>query len=175
MTALQSIVSRNVPPLETAVVSVTSIHSGTTFNVIPQTAELQGTIRTFNPEIRKKVLSRFREIATGVADALNCTAEVQTEDITPAVINDPEITHRVQQVAQQLFPDAKIDTDARTMGSEDMAFMMEDIPGCYFFIGSANSARGLDAAHHHPRFDFDESALSAGAALMSAVVLDLLK
>ena len=175
VTALQSIVSRNVPPLETAVVSVTSIHSGTTFNVIPQTAELQGTIRTFNPEIRKKVLSRFREIATGVADALNCTAEVQTEDITPAVINDPEITHRVQQVAQQLFPDAKIDTDARTMGSEDMAFMMEDIPGCYFFIGSANSARGLDAAHHHPRFDFDESALTTGAALMSAVVLDLLK
>ena len=175
VTALQSIVSRNVPPLETAVVSVTSIHSGTTFNVIPQTAELQGTIRTFNPEIRKKVLSRFREIATGVADALNCTAEVQIEDVTPAVINDPEITHRVQQVAQQLFPDAKIDTDARTMGSEDMAFMMEDIPGCYFFIGSANSARGLDAAHHHPRFDFDESALSAGAALMSAVVLDLLK
>ena len=175
VTALQSIVSRNVPPLETAVVSVTSIHSGTTFNVIPQTAELQGTIRTFNPEIRKKVLSRFREIATGVADALNCTAEVQIEDVTPAVINDPEITHRVQQVAQQLFPDAKIDTDARTMGSEDMAFMMEDIPGCYFFIGSANSARGLDAAHHHPRFDFDESALTTGAALMSAVVLDLLK
>jgi amidohydrolase len=175
VTALQSIVSRNVPPMETAVVSVTSIHSGTTFNVIPQTAEFQGTIRTFNPEVREMVLTRFNEIVEGIASALNCTAEIQMESVTPAVINDPEVTTRVREVARQLFPEAEIDTEERTMGSEDMAFMMEDIPGCYFFIGSANHEKGLDAAHHHPRFDFDEAALSTGAALMTAVVLDLLK
>ena len=175
VTALQSIVSRNVPPMETAVVSVTSFHSGTTFNVIPQTAELQGTIRTFNPEVRQKVLTRFTEIVEGIASALNCTAEIQLESVTPAVINDPEVTARVQEVARRLFPEAEIDPDERTMGSEDMAFMMEDIPGCYFFIGSSNPEKGLDAAHHHPRFDFDEAALSTGAALMTAAVLDLLK
>ncbi len=175
VTALQSIVSRNVPPMETAVVSVTAIRSGTTFNVIPQTAELQGTIRTFNPEIREIVLNRFREITEGIAASLNCTAEIQIESITPAVINDPQVAARVRDVARQLFPDAEIDTNQRTMGSEDMAFMMENIPGCYFFIGSANPEKGLDAAHHHPRFDFDEAALRTGAALMTAVVLDMLK
>ena len=175
VSALQSIVARNVPPMETAVVSVTSFHSGTTFNVIPQTAELQGTIRTFNPEVRQKVLTRFTEIVEGIASALNCTAEIRLESVTPAVINYPEVTARVQEVARRLFPEAEIDPDERTMGSEDMAFMMEDIPGCYFFIGSSNPEKGLEAAHHHPRFDFDEAALSTGAALMTAAVLDLLK
>jgi amidohydrolase len=175
VTALQSIVSRNVAPMDTAVVSVTAIHSGTTFNVIPQTAELQGTIRTFKPETREKVLSRFREIVNGVAQALNCEAQIQIDSVTPAVINDPEVTAQVEQVARDLFPEADIGTDERTMGSEDMAFMMQDIPGCYFFIGSANPEKGLDAPHHHPRFDIDETALSTGAALMTAAVLEMLE
>jgi 8-amino-3,8-dideoxy-alpha-D-manno-octulosonate transaminase len=79
-----------------------------------------------------------------------------------------------QKVTQNLFPNASLDKNERTMGSEDMAYMMEDIPGCYFFIGSANAQKGLDAKHHHPKFDFDETALTKGAALMSAVILDLL-
>jgi len=91
------------------------------------------------------------------------------------VINDPEVTAQVEQVARDLFPEADIGTDERTMGSEDMAFMMQDIPGCYFFIGSANPEKGLDAPHHHPRFDIDEIALSTGAALMTAAVLEMLK
>jgi amidohydrolase len=96
------------------------------------------------------------------------------ESTTPAVINDHELSTRVQNVARQLFPQATHDTNERTMGSEDMAFMMEDIPGCYFFIGSSNTEEGLDARHHHPRFDFDESALTSGAALMTAAIVDLL-
>ncbi len=174
VSALQGIVARNVPPLDAAVVSVTSIHSGTTFNVIPQTAKLSGTIRTFNPEVREMVLQRFDEVINGVVQAMNCTAEIQLESVTPAVINDSELAVRVQSVARKLYPDAAIATDERTMGSEDMAFMMEEIPGCYFFIGSNNSEKGLDAKHHHPRFDFDERALTTGAALMSAAIMDIL-
>lgn len=174
VSALQSIVSRNVPPIDTAVVSVTAIKSGTTFNVIPQTAEFQGTIRTFNPTVRSMVISRFQEIVDNMALALNCTAEINVESITPAVVNNPELTTRVQKVVENILPQATLDTTERTMGSEDMAFMMDEIPGCYFFIGSSNSEKGLDAKHHHPQFDFDESALTTGAALMTAAIIDLL-
>jgi amidohydrolase len=73
-----------------------------------------------------------------------------------------------------MFPEANIATDERTMGSEDMAFMMDDIPGCYIFIGSNNAEKGLDAKHHHPKFDFDELALTRGAALMTAAIMDIL-
>jgi amidohydrolase len=174
ISALQSIVSRNVPPLDAAVISVTSIKSGTTFNVIPQTAEFQGTIRTYNPEVRNMIIGRFKTLVKNMALAMNCTTEISVESITPAVVNNPELSTKIQEVVKNLFPKATLDTTERTMGSEDMAFMMGTIPGCYFFIGSSNSEKGFDAKHHHPRFDFDESALTTGAALMTAAIVDLL-
>jgi amidohydrolase len=174
ITSVQSIVSRNVPPMDSAVVSVTSINSGTTFNVIPQTAEFQGTIRTFNPTVRTMVIDRFHQLVDNIALAFNCTAEISMESITPAVINNPELSTRVQNITQRLYPQLTLDTNERTMGSEDMAYMMDEIPGCYFFVGSSNSEKGLDAKHHHPQFDFDEKALTTGSALMTATILDLI-
>jgi len=174
ITALQNIVSRNVNPLESAVVTVTSMIGGEAFNVIPETVELRGTIRSFKPEIRKIVLERFDQIASGVAQAMGCRADVELIPVTPAVINDPDLAKQVFEVAKEVYPQAEISTDERTMGSEDMSFMMEDIPGCYFFVGSADHGRGLDAGHHHPKFDFNEDALTTGAALMASVVLDFL-
>jgi amidohydrolase len=174
ISALQNIVSRNVNPLESAVVTVTSMTGGEAFNVIPETIELKGTIRSFNPQVRKLVLERFEQITTGVAEAMSCRAEVELRRVTPAVVNDPEMAKRVQEVATRVFPDSMIDNQERTMGSEDMAYMMEDIPGCYFFVGSANHESGLDAAHHHPKFDFDESALPRAAALMASAVVEFL-
>jgi len=175
ISALQNIVSRNVNPLESAVVTVTSMIGGEAFNVIPETVELRGTIRTFKPEIRKIVLERFDQIASGVANAMGCQAEVDLQPVTPAVVNDPKLAQQVYQVAKEVFPEADISTQERTMGSEDMSFLMEDIPGCYFFIGSADHERGLDAGHHHPKFDFNEDALVTGAALMASVVVDFLE
>jgi amidohydrolase len=172
--ALQSIVSRNVPPLESAVVTVTSMQGGEAFNVIPETIELRGTIRSFDPEVRHLVLERFEQIVGGVSQALGCQAEVEIWPVTPAVVNDEEMAKRVQAVVGQVLPDAIIDPNERTMGSEDMSYMMEDIPGCYFFIGSANHEKGLDAAHHHPKFDFDESALPRAAALMASAVVEFM-
>ena len=174
ISAVQSIVSRNVPPLESAVVTVTSMAGGEAFNVIPETIELKGTIRSFDPEVRNLVLERFEQIVGGVSQALGCQAEIEIWPVTPAVVNDEEITKRVQAVARRVFPEAMIDPNERTMGSEDMSFMMEDIPGCYFFIGSANHEKGLDAAHHHPKFDFDESALPSAAALMASAIVEFL-
>jgi amidohydrolase len=175
ITALQNIVSRNVDPLEAAVVTVTSMVGGEAFNVIPESVVLKGTIRTFNPEVRSIVLERFEAIASGVSNAMGCQAEVDLKSITPAVSNDPVIAAQVFEVANKIYPQAEISTDERTMGSEDMAYMMDDIPGCYFFIGSADHERGLDAGHHHPKFDFNEGALTTGAALMASVVQDFLK
>jgi amidohydrolase len=176
VTALQSITSRNVAPLQSAVVSVTTIHSGTAFNVIPQEAELTGTIRTFDLDVRKKVLERFDQIVRGIGEAMGCQVDIDVERISPAVINDDSVSERVQETAHQLLSDSTIDiTPYMTMGAEDMAFMQEKVPGCYFFVGSNNQAKHLDYAHHHPKFDFDEEALVRGAALMAAAAMDVLK
>ena len=175
VSAAQSIVARNVGPLETAVVSFTMLHSGTAFNVIPQEATLEGTIRTFDLGVRLKVLERFEGIVRGVASAMGCQVEVTVKRLTPALVNADDVTGRVQQTARRVLPDADHeDSPYLTMGAEDMAFMQEKAPGCYFFVGSADRARGLDYGHHHPKFDFDEDALISGAALMAAAAADIL-
>ena len=176
VTALQSIPSRNVAPLEAAVVSVTMIHAGETFNVIPPEAKMEGTIRTFELSVRETVLRRFEEIVQGVAEAMGCTAHVEVKRLTPALINTDEIAQRVQESARRTLPDADLDTSGHlTMGAEDMAFMLEKMPGCYFFVGSANDEKNLNYGHHHPKFDFDEEALPRAAALMASAVADFLK
>jgi amidohydrolase len=176
VTALQSLVARNVAPLEAAVVSVCTIHGGETFNVIPQEVKLTGTIRTFEPAVRERVLRRFEEIVSGTARALGCEVVIDVQRLTPATINQSETAARVQAVARQLFPQSKIETgDQLTMGSEDFAFFLEKVPGCFFFIGSANPEKGFEAAHHHPKFDIDEDCLPRAVALMAAAVADFLK
>ena len=176
VTALQSITSRNVAPLEAAVVSVTMIHAGETFNVIPPEAKMEGTIRTFELSVRETVLRRFEEIVQGVAEAMGCTAEVKVKRLTPAMINADEIARRVGESARATLPEADLDTSGHlTMGAEDMAFTLEQVPGCYFFVGSANHEKNLDYGHHHPKFDFDEEALPRAAALMASAVADFLK
>ena len=175
VSALQSIVSRNVAPMETAVVSVTTIHSGTAFNVIPQTAELTGTIRTFDLGVRQKVVQRFEQIARGVGEALGCQVDVEVKRMTPALINDKAISSTVQAAARHVLSESDLDTDGYfTMGAEDMAFMQEKIPGCYFFVGSNDKARHLDYGHHHPKFDFNEEALIRASALMASAAMDVL-
>ncbi|PWB72005.1 MAG: amidohydrolase [Anaerolineales bacterium] len=176
VTALQSIVARNVAPLETAVISVTMIHGGTAFNVIPQEVMLEGTIRTFDVGVRQKVLKRFEEIVRGVGQAMGCQVEINIKRLTPALINDETVTHKVQETARNVLSESGLNTKGYlTMGAEDMAFMLEKVPGCYFFIGSNNRERNLDYGHHHPKFDFDEEALVRGVALMASAAADILK
>jgi amidohydrolase len=173
--ALQTIVSRNVSPLKSAVVSVGAIHGGEAFNVIPSTVEMKGTLRTFEAQVRDRVIERFHQVVENVCQAFDCQAEIEIKSITPALVNDPHVTSRVQRVASSLLPADQLDFQTTTMGSEDMAFMQEQIPGCYFFIGSANKEKHLDAAHHHPRFDFDEIILPKAVALMAASAVEFLQ
>jgi amidohydrolase len=176
ITALQTISSRNVPPLKATVVSVTQVIAGTAFNIIPQTAEINGTIRNFDLDIRKLVLERFEQIVHGMAASMGCEAQITLKQVTPTVINDEEISASVFKSAQSVYPDRVIETSPYlTMGAEDMGYMQEKVGGCYFFIGSANDEKNLNYGHHHPKFDFDEQVLITGSAMMASAAADLLK
>ena len=166
VTALQTVVSRNVSPLEPAVVTVGTVYGGDAFNVIPAQVELSGTIRTFSPQVREVVLRRVRELVEGVAASCGATAELEIKSLTPAVINDAEVAEVVRAAAEAVVGPENVSSGQQTMGSEDAAFFMREIPGCYLFLGSANAERGLDAPHHNPRFDIDEDVLPLGVAVL---------
>lgn len=175
LTALQTIIPRNIDPLEQAVLSLTTFHAGDADNVIPQKARLEGTLRTMNLDVRAAILTRMEEIIQHQAKAFSCEAAVTITPLTAPLVNAPEITEVVLSRAEALFPDGIVSRDERVMASEDMAEYLQRVPGCYFFIGSADPGRGLDYAHHHPKFDFDERVLVDAAALMTDCACSLLR
>jgi len=168
--ALQTVVSRNVPPLETAVVSVGAVHGGDAFNVIPGEVQMTGTVRTYDPTTREMVVERMRAVFEGVAAACGSTVELRVRPLTPAVINDGSVAQVVRRAAEETLGVENVTHRERTTGSEDAAFFMQRVPGCYFFLGAANPERGLVFPHHSSRFDFDEEALVHGVAILTRVV-----
>lgn len=167
---LQSIVSRNVPPMDTVVVSVTQVQGSEAPNVIPEQAILRGTIRTFSAESREMVIKRFETIVHSGAQAIGCEAEITIELMSLPVINDAKVAREVKATFEQVMPELNYREDVMTMAAEDVAFFLERAPGLYFFVGSADHDRGLDYPHHHPRFDFNEDALVLGAGLLASAV-----
>ena len=174
VTALQSIVSRNIPPLQSGVVSVTQFHAGDAHNVIPPFAELNGTIRYFEKNVYDIIVEHFHQVIDGVAGGMGCKAEIFIGDSTPPVVNDAWVAGQLHEACKDAIPGLIIDNHFRTMVSEDMAYMLDRVRGCYFMLGSANPEKGLNAGHHHPRFDFDEQVLPRAAALMAAGAVKLL-
>jgi amidohydrolase len=175
VSAAQSIVARNVDPQQAAVVSVTTLHGGDAFNVIPQQVELSGTVRYFDPDVRELVYKRLEQVVRGVAEGMGCQATLEIEDVTPAVVNDPDVTRAVKRAAQGTLPGHEIDERGHfTMGAEDFAVFQKKVPGTYFLVGSKNAEKGLDYGHHHPKFDFDENVLPRAAGLMAASAVELL-
>jgi len=171
VTALQTVVSRNVSPLETAVVTVGSFQGGDAFNVIPDRVDMSGTIRTYDPDVRERVLRRMVEVAEHVAAACGASVDLEIDHLTPAVVNDAEVSEVVREAARAVVGPQNVESGERTMGSEDAAYFIQEVPGCYFFVGSANAERGLDAPHHNPHFDFDEAALPIGVAVMTEAIM----
>jgi amidohydrolase len=167
--ALQTIVSRNVPPLETAVVSVGAVHAGDAFNVIPEDVHLTGTVRSYDSQVRELVVQRMQNLIDRIASALGCTSELCVRPLTPAVINDGAAAGVVRSAAQAVLGAENVTDHERTTGSEDAAFFMQQVPGCYFFLGAANPEKGFVQPHHSPRFDFDEQALVHGLAILARV------
>jgi amidohydrolase len=170
ITALQTVVSRNVSPLETAVVTVGTVHGGGAFNIIPTHVELTGTVRTYSPQVRATVLRRVREVVEGVATACGAEVELEIAPLTPAVINDAEVAKVARTAAETVIGAENVTSGERTMGSEDAAYFLQQVPGCYFFLGAANAERGLTAPHHNPHFDIDEDALPLGVAILMRAI-----
>jgi hippurate hydrolase len=160
--ALQTIVSRNVDPLEPAVVSVTKIHGGDAYNIIPERVDLGGGIRCFEPELREFLKKRVAEVAGDVARACGARAEVTFVSGYPAVINEPRGTALAAAVAARIVGARNVIADSDpVLGSEDFAFMLERRPGCYVFIGNGVGRGGCMI--HNPRYDFNDDILTLGA------------
>ncbi|PYQ14408.1 MAG: amidohydrolase [Acidobacteria bacterium] len=174
ITALQAIVSREVPPTQAAVVTVGSVHGGAAFNVIPDEVTLTGTVRTFDASLRRSMPERLSRMATGIAEGLGCRAEVEVRPGNPAVVNDAAVADRARRAAARVVGEDGLVEPEPTMGGEDMAVYFERAPGCFVFVGSANPARGLDQPHHSPRFDFDEEALLVGTQFLVEVAGEML-
>ena len=164
--ALQTIVSRNVKPLDSAVVTVGELHAGTALNVIADTARMSGTIRYFSPELETLIGKRLEAIIAGVCQMHGASYELNHWQLYPPTINDSAIAELVRSVAAEVVETpVGVVPECQTMGGEDMSFFLQQVPGCYFFLGSANPEKGLAYPHHHPRFDFDETALSMGVEI----------
>jgi amidohydrolase len=164
--ALQTIVARNVDPIESAVVTVGKFHAGTARNIIADSAQLSGTVRYFNPTYEGYFKHRIEQVIAGVCQSHGARYELDYQSLYSPLINDGVIADLVRSVAAEVVESPLgVVPNCQTMGGEDMAFFLQEVPGCYFFLGSANAARGLDYPHHHPRFDFDETALGLGVEM----------
>ncbi|MEJ1935136.1 M20 family metallopeptidase [Nostoc sp. NIES-2111] len=166
VTALQTIVARNVNPIDSAVVTVGALHAGTTHNVIADTATMKGTVRYFNPAFQGFFKQRVEQIIAGICQSHGAKYDFKYTELYPPVINDATIAELVRSQAEAVIETPiGIVPECQTMGGEDMSFFLQEVPGCYFFLGSANPEKDLAYPHHHPRFDFDETALPMGVEI----------
>ncbi len=168
-TALQTIVSRNVAPVDTAVVSVTKIHGGDAYNVIPQSATLAGTVRAFSRPVMETIDAALRRIAAGVAEGFGAKAEVRLEWKFAPTVNDPNEAEFAAGVCAGLVGAERVQRDPPLiMASEDFSFMLEKLPGCYINIGNDSGATSCEV--HNPGYDFNDEALPLGAAFFVRLV-----
>ncbi len=173
VTALQTIVSRTTNPLDAAVVSVTQIHAGDTWNVIPDTVTLRGTTRAFRAEVQDQFEPGLRRIAEGLCAALGARADLRYERRYPATVNTAEETEQAVAAAVQIAGSDKVDRDpVPLMGAEDFAFMLQKQPGCYIWIG--NGARDGGCMLHNPRYDFNDAILPLGASYWARLAENVL-
>jgi amidohydrolase len=173
VTALQSIVARNLEPVEAGVVTIGHIEGGDTWNVIPETVRLRGTARWFRPEIGDLLERRVRELASGIAAAFGAEAEVVFDRAYPATTNDPEATAMTVRAAQAVSGEARVvEMPKPTMGGEDFAFMLNVKQGSYILLGGGKGAD--DPQVHHPRYDFNDEILPIGASYWATLVEQLL-
>ena len=166
VTALQTIASRSADPFHEIVVSVTQIHTGTAFNIIPQTAWLNGTVRTFDRGLYDSIPAHFERIAKGVGAAFGCAIDVHFDRTNQPTVNDPAMAEVARAASIDVAGAANVRSDVRTMGGEDFSAFLAKVPGCFVAVGSRNESRGLTWGHHHPRFDVDEQSFAIGAEVL---------
>ena len=181
VTAWQTIVSRNISPQEQAVISATSIHAGDSYNVIPHTAVIQGSIRTLSQTVQAEIKRRFHQITQHIAEGFGATVDIQYHHAYPVTVNDPHYTQFACEVAESVVGADQLINDAPTvMGSEDFAYMLQEKPGCYLWVGNSDGnnmdkdAEGVfrhltiqdPCMVHEPTYDFNDSIIPTGASLL---------
>jgi amidohydrolase len=172
--AVQTIVGREVDPLESAVVSICKIQAGGAYNIIPDFATFGGTLRAHSPELREYLPRRVEEIIRGVASAMRGSCEFTLHKRFPATANDEEMTSFVIRIAREIMGAEKIFPMKPVMGSEDFSYYLEKVPGAFVFLGGKNEEKGIVYPQHHPKFDLDEDTLPFGTALHVAVAREYL-
>jgi len=177
VTTLQTLISRETSPFSPAVITIGKIQAGTAFNIIPETAEMHGTMRSFTKEHRTKLLRRIPEVASGMASALGGSCDVQIIDGCPPCVNDSSMTEVVRNAAIAAVGEKGLDESEEVLSttSDDMACFLDAVPGCYFIVGANNPEKGADYPLHHPRFNIDEDALPVAVEVLSRAALDFLK
>lgn len=163
---LQSIVSRQLDPLESGVISVGHIQGGGAFNVIADRCTLVGTVRTFDADIRKKIQRRIGEVAEATCHMFGAQCDYEYGWGYPTLVNDPTEVRRVAEVARHKLKDVDVREVAPVMAGEDFAYYLQHRPGAFFFVGAGNREKGFVHPHHHPYFDLDERAMKISAELL---------
>jgi amidohydrolase len=173
--SLQTIVSRSVDPVEPCVVSVGQFHAGSGFNVIAESCSINGTVRTFDPAVRERVVDRLQTICARTGDMFGAKIEFEYKEGYPPVVNDAGEADRFFRVAAKLFGAERTKRSPLLMAGEDFSYYLQRVPGCFLFVGAGNEQAGIVAPHHHPRFDIDESAMLQSATLLAGMALDYLE
>lgn len=175
ITALQTLVSREINPLHGAVVTFGAIHGGTLGNVVADEVKLVGTLRTYDPADREFLLRRIGELAHGIAEGMRAEAIFEPGMSCPPIVNDPEITALMRRAAETAIGEEHVlGGDQRLPVSDDMARFLQEAPGCYAVVGAGNAARGITAPHHNARFDLDEACLPIGLEILARAALEYL-
>jgi amidohydrolase len=174
ISALQSLISKEVSPMTPLVVHVGTIQGGSAFNIVAEQVTLEGTVRTLDETLQKSVPERMDRILKGVTAALRGTHKLDYRFVYPPLVNDARATGLVQEVAARVAGEARTAEAPQALGTDDFAFFLKEAPGCYFFVGAGNPEKGLDQPHHNARFDFDEEAMPVGAEMLVRVALTYL-
>lgn len=170
--SLQTIISRELDPQETAVLSIGRLESGSAPNVIPEKALIQGNIRTTSSIVRDELPGSIGRIAKGIGSALRCGVKTNFIPVYPVTVNDPDMVETLKKVASAMFGDQSLTEMPIVMGSEDFSFYQQKVPGVIFFLGMADSQKGTDAEHHNPTFKTNDGVLKKGVALLTALVME---
>ncbi|WP_093265713.1 M20 family metallopeptidase [Psychrobacillus sp. OK032] len=171
---LQHIVSRNVDPLDTLVLSITKFAGGTAMNIITGSVEIAGTVRLFSTELRPVVTELMERVVKGITEAHGATYHFEYMEGPAPVVNDHEVTQIIEETVRELWGEEALVLVKPNMGAEDFSAFLQKAPGTYFFTGSGNKEKGTDYPHHHPRFDIDENAFSKGINMFVHATFKLL-
>lgn len=174
VTALQNLVSRQVSPVESAVLTIGTIQGGHAFNVIAPEVTLKGTLRAHDDNMIRFLQQQVGRISIGIAHALGADADVKQEYLCPPVVSNAAVSDIVREAAAEVVGKSKVKEPKPVMLGDDASLLLRQAPGCYFLVGSANAAQGKDKPHHSPQFDFDEDALEIGLNVMEKAALKFL-